>query len=65
MSVVSNNIQYNQSLLIKVVTLIKEKIILSGILITCPTPDHGLCNSPKYRSLNSSPCISLMSKSKT
>ena len=35
--------------------------ILSGILMTWPTPDQGLCKSPKYLNLSSSPCISFIS----
>ena len=35
--------------------------ILSGILMTWPTPDQSLCKSPKYLNLSSSPCISFIS----
>lgn len=34
---------------------------LSGILMTCPTPDQGLWRSPRYLSRSSSPCIKRMS----
>ena len=35
--------------------------ILSGMLTTWPTPDHGSRRSPRYLTLNSSPCISFKS----
>lgn len=38
-----------------------HKRILFGTLITCPTPCQGLCSSPTYLSLSSSPCISRIS----
>lgn len=37
-----------------------ERILL-GTLMTCPTPCHGLCSSPRYLRRSSSPGINLIS----